>query len=220
MGIVSFNPRPRTAGDDQARKGRHWQQKFQSTPAHGGRLCRVKGIRNTKRFNPRPRTAGDADDIDNGLLGQGFNPRPRTAGDSHWNTTKRKRWGFNPRPRTAGDHRAHCIAFLFYCFNPRPRTAGDPAYWERFRQLSVFQSTPAHGGRRGVEIHLTPGRGVSIHARARRATSVRLREPARSLRFNPRPRTAGDSPGERGSRPPRRFNPRPRTAGDKPRQQA
>ncbi len=99
-----------------------------------------------------------------------------------------------------------------------------------------FQSTPARGGRRDVANRLRGRASVSIHARAGRATapgSNRCRDRRVSiharagratvdlvigvrihLRFNPRPRGAGD--GGRLRRPRRRrcFNPRPRGAGD------
>jgi len=146
----------------------------------------------------------------------------------------------------------------WYRFNPRPRTAGDTAAAKGGDTAESFQSTPAHGGRRHghagncralcVSIHARARRAtqlkdgkaalisVSIHARARRATGAAILFSPSSSRFNPRPRTAGDSrrhlslprsytfqstPAHGGRRthngkllPGKCFNPRPRTAGD------
>ena len=99
------------------------------------------------------------------------------------------------------------------CFNPRPRTAGDENTYR----------------------HVMASKGVSIHARVRRATISRpgttagmmfqstpayggrpdmpARRPAWKC-FNPRPRTAGDRSISMRSCTPPCFNPRPRTAGD------
>ena len=57
--IISFNPRPHTAGD----------------PRKSNLFIRVNC------FNPRPHTAGDDFFIPNGGSWICFNPRPHTAGD-------------------------------------------------------------------------------------------------------------------------------------------
>ena len=123
------------------------------------------------------------------------------------------------------------------CFNPRPRTAGDEMTIGNVHHHLVFQSTPAHGGRPAVVGSERVGSSVSIHARARRATSLPSMFAITLTGFNPRPRTAGDAtsslaegaaalfqstpahggrPGSRSLfRRPACFNPRPRTAGDK-----
>ena len=77
---------------------------------------------------------------------------------------------FNPRPRMGGDQSNYHIPLCFVCFNPRPRMGGDPidsyaailskvvsihapawgatpiSYFT-CKFITVFQSTPPHGGR-------------------------------------------------------------------------
>ncbi len=124
----------------------------------------------------------------------GFNPRPRAAGDPGY--AARVSWmsaGFNPRPRAAGDDPSFGDGSTSRrSFNPRPRAAGDVA-------CSRVNSGPF----------------VSIHARARRATSpVRQRFGVR-LQFQSTP-ARGGRPGTQPQSIPLacRFNPRPRAAGD------
>ncbi len=78
----------------------------------------------------------------------------------------------------------------------------------------TFQSTPAHGGRHQSIRHQRLLPHVSIHARARRATTTITPRATTQPSFNPRPRTAGDSCVGSLSRTSGCFNPRPRTAGD------
>ncbi len=56
--------------------------------------------------------------------------------------------------------------------------------------------------------------GVSIHARAWRATFGDFGHVAKFDGFNSRPRVAGDAGGQRARDGSRRFNSRPRVAGD------
>jgi len=78
------------------------------------------------------------------------------------------------------------------CFNPRPRTAGDRGLGLQVILCGVFQSTPAHGGRRegaaGGGHRLGVFQSTPAHG-GRRPTWVSLRA---TPGFNPRPRTAGD----------------------------
>ena len=104
-GKMCFNPRPREAGDERgvrdelarlkvsihARARRATlslatpcplTERFQSTPARGGRRLRVDGQGPAPRgFNPRPREAGDTRRLGRPGPIEGFNPRPREAGD-------------------------------------------------------------------------------------------------------------------------------------------
>ena len=169
---------------------------FQSTPARGGRPLRTPIVHSLFSFNPRPRAAGDIEYAHTLSHTPGFNPRPRAAGDLEV---------FDSQHRDAvvsihaSARRATSNALrpndLERCFNPRPRAAGDLETEAMCRRCMVFQSTPARGGRRelgdiGFRVpgfQSTPARGgrlrgggvtwynVSIHARARRATSASLR---------------------------------------------
>jgi len=121
------------------------------------------------RFNPHPHTAGDF--CRRGLRGEivGFNPRPHTAGDESANAGRRRRVGFNPRPHTAGDlfgRPCRCVGAVSIHARTRRATSVNSSFLLR----TSFQSTPAHGGRRG-QILLWPAAAC----------------------FNPRPHTAGDT---------------------------
>ncbi len=118
---------------------------------------------------------------------------------------------FNSRPRGAGDSAAGISAPPIRRFNSRPRGAGD------FNRIltyldNTFQFTPARGGRRLIE-DMSRILGVSIHARAGRATSSPSITQTSIGCFNSRPRGAGDlklaGAYQRAS-----FNSRPRGAGD------
>ena len=89
----------------------------------------------------------------------------------------------------------------------------------------LFQSAPPHGGRLGTARCSDARSPVSIRAPARGATSTVGACPTMT-RFNPRPRTGGDTCGTtfqsappHGGRPRSfstlLFNPRPRTGGDR-----
>ena len=74
-------------------------------------------------------------------------------------------------PARGATETAPSPALPAHCFNPRPRTGGDARRAFRHDRLTVFQSTPPHGGRR---------------------PRIDLSEPDAS-RFNPRPRAGGDA---------------------------
>ena len=170
------------------------QQKFQPTPAHGGRLCR--GREQAKRrpvsthararratsspsssgenwpsFNPRPRTAGDSVEAESRQSGAQFQPTPAHGGrlHPHRRLAKIGRVSTHARARRA---------------TARPRPSG--------RELPV--STHARARRATNRSRtMSPGRLVSTHARARRATARWSGSAVGTGSFNPRPRTAGDS---------------------------
>jgi len=56
------------------------------------------------------------------------------------------------------------------CFNPRPREAGDFTGGKNFEKIRCFNPRPREAGDTPLDSVLTP-RGVSIHARVKRATS-------------------------------------------------
>ena len=145
---------------------------LQSTPAHGGRPSYTVHNRTVKK---------------------GFNPRPRTAGDKRRLRRFGKRWSFNPRPRTAGDNLERSLLCLLMVFQSTPAHGGRQKKIAEIREALEFQSTPAHGGRQSGAIAAVLVNGVSIHARARRATLITFIFNFPMICFNPRPRTAGDS---------------------------
>ena len=209
---------------------------FQSTPAHGGRLATTSRIVSPMAsFNPRPRMAGDSFGLASQSRQVCFNPRPRMAGDqsgsrrAHGNhdvSIHARAWRatfvlaphhcrpcFNPRPRMAGDPHSPAYDLGRYCFNPRPRMAGDNS--DRFArpQHGSFNPRPRMAGdetknRHGAVL------GVSIHARAWRATRIATELCCMRQRFNPRPRMAGDTSTGPCGAVPGGFNPRSRMAGD------
>ncbi len=144
-------------------------------------------------FNPRPRTAGDERRAERSAHGCRFNPRPRTAGDARNGATLRGVRRFNPRPRTAGDCERLCIArcddVSIHARAQRATQRGCRV--SRLQLVSIharaqratafgfggagtallFQSTPAHSGRRGARARREHRVCVSIHARAQRATT-------------------------------------------------
>ena len=67
--------------------------------------------------------------------------------------------------------RIRCLASAPAGFNPRPRAAGDCGYKIFVSPEYRFQSTPARGGRRHLLPAMKLSKIVSIHARARRATT-------------------------------------------------
>ncbi len=142
-----FNPRPHTAGDAQL----------------------ISALKQLLRFNPRPHTAGDRAAVRRPIKRSSFNPRPHTAGDSGGRRENRRNFGFNPRPHTAGDPGPDVVPVSVpgVSIHARTRRATNPCW--PLSTGRMFQSTPAHGGRR------------KICQRYRRTPC-----------FNPRPHTAGD----------------------------
>ena len=102
-GIVSFNPRPRMAGD---------------------RGLDVRNRLSYRCFNPRPRTAGDMR-IAESSSSRRFNPRPRTAGDVPWICIALKELDVSTHARARRATAPGLCIPAIACFNPRPRTAGD-----------------------------------------------------------------------------------------------
>ncbi len=164
---------------------------FQSTPAHDGRpaadprleqALAVSIHARTRRatrphlalpapwtsFNPRPHTTGDRRFCSPSCLPSGFNPRPHTTGDHHGPRRSQLKRGFNPRPHTTGDGDG-CGDGSGYGVSIHARTRRATTAMIRFPCFKGFQSTPAHDGRLGHEMH-----PIVIH------------------RFNPRPHTTGD----------------------------
>lgn len=49
-------------------------------------------------------------------------------------------------------------------FNPHPRMEGDDMSCQGQTDVSLFQSTPSHGGRPVMQVDTMTGKRVSIHA--------------------------------------------------------
>ena len=187
-------------------------------------------------FNPRPRMAGDPICPQNRLAPGCFNPRPRMAGDADSPAVDTDAKVFQSTPAHGGrlyttQQTSRDIAVSIHarawratailaplshnrhCFNPRPRMAGDAILQNATGWVKPFQSTPAHGGRRGVRSR--EARLPSFNPRPRMAGDGYL--PFQEYEyhsFNPRPRMAGDASLTVTTPNPRSFNPRPRMAGD------
>ena len=122
-----------------------------------------------------------------------FNPRPRTAGDRNIGQFPHALRAVSIHARVRRATKAVSkIGQSSDGFNPRPRTAGDGRHQSRWSTTSVFQSTPAYGGRRNLHegYERRSGQFQSTPAYGGRRTRLLIR-PA-WICFNPRPRTAGD----------------------------
>ncbi len=80
----------------------------------------------------------------------------------------------NSRPRAAGVFRRTQGHGRPQRFNSRPRVAGDRVFRENGAYYDVFQFTPARGGRPRHHGGVVGVEGVSIHARAWRATHAEV----------------------------------------------
>ena len=191
-----FNPRPHAAGDETSLAVWPHHDRFQSTPARGGRPRVRRYVRAAAcSFNPRPHAAGDGCERDRSRhVGNCFNPRPHAAGDRPANANLRDvDRCFNPRPHAAGDHKCACRCSFDDCVSIHART-------RRATGTSVLMDC------RPI---------VSIHARTRRATPAARHVAARCRRFNPRPHAAGDAVSVDSLASRMCFNPRPHAAGDR-----
>ncbi len=146
--LTCFNPRPRTAGDSsvilqrrqhsvsihaRVRRATSISQRprspslFQSTPAYGGRQTDEARAGAVQGFNPRPRTAGDGfvDPLSDRLF-VSIHARVRRATSSHRRRNYLIEVSIHARVRRA----------TMTCSTPST--------------VTVFQSTPAYGGRPDV----------------------------------------------------------------------
>ena len=171
--------------------------KFQSTPPHGRRpaslgdalsravvsihasareatISRAAALWTRTGFNPRLRTGGDFSGPLNASQCMEFQSTPphgRRQAARH--KFRQRRGSFNPRLRTGGDASRVSLARSASSFNPRLRTGGDPRATEREVSVILFQSTPPHGRRHGLDEQQKSPKDVSIHASAREATWLR-----------------------------------------------
>ena len=168
----SFNPRPRMGGDVRGSATGasislfqstppawgatlpvlvpHDHQPFQSTPPHGGRLQDLFDYNPMLWFQSTPPHGGR------------LNPEARAI-QSYMFSIHAPAWG-----ATSARHQHPRISTGF---NPRPRMGGDTPPLQPFISGQEFQSTPPHGGRRGLYQLVFSGKLVSIHAPAWGATT-------------------------------------------------
>ena len=161
-------------------------QRFQSTPARGGR--RVNSALGPLHVSIHARTRRATRKVVLKGVGRCFNPRPHAAGDCSANRWHVVALMFQSTPARGGRLSRSCVYCSFRMFqstparggrhewfpdltpgpgsfNPRPHAAGDAA--DRRTGLSRgFQSTPARGGRPSrfrwrlaTQFQSTPARG-------------------------------------------------------------
>ena len=121
-------------------------QKFQSTPPHGGRLGVIEENPYDRVFQSTPPHGGRPWRQSTGSPSRRFNPRPRMGGDS------------SPRSTATST----CVSIHAPAWGATMAIRED-------HDITAFQSTPPHGGRRNRQRGKTP-LGC----------------------FNPRPRMGGD----------------------------
>ena len=164
---------------------------FQSTPARGGRLGSKGATCPSGSFNPRPHAAGDRSVANLAATSEGFNPRPHAAGDEAFGDEPLA-WRLvsihaRTRRATADQIVLHNAKFVSIHARTRRATGGRNSVYGsvgvsihartrratqsigKFLSWTMFQSTPARGGRRS------------------RSRNLRGRKS-----FNPRPHAAGD----------------------------
>ena len=144
-----FNPRPHAAGD---RSGRRADASV-TVSIHARTRRATRGMAQCSssadvsiHARTRRATRGAAASC---RTSQRFNPRPHAAGDVTARDISAIPIGFNPRPHAAGDQRrsARSSAAIIVSIHARTRRATDHRA-ATIRNSSVFQSTPARGGRR------------------------------------------------------------------------
>ncbi len=166
--------------------------KFQSTPPHGGRPWQL------------PRAGAPV----------GFNPRPRTGGDDLGDRQELYRHAVSIHAPARGATIAGALVPRAEGVSIHAPARGATSANTNASPGQEFQSTPPHGGRPHGDLRIVAVLKVSIHAPARGATAGRSDSRRGRSCFNPRPRTGGDGRSRairfRGSC----FNPRPRTGGD------
>ena len=123
-----------------------------------------------------------------------FNPRPHAAGDAACDQPSRptERVSIHARTRRA-TATISMIAMLASMFQSTPARGGRRRGTVDASSAGTFQSTPARGGRPRRTGRRADIDRVSIHARTRRATATPIGNPRIAHDcFNPRPHAAGD----------------------------
>ena len=144
-----FNPRLRGTGDHCFSLENALSISFQSTPARGRRRDVHSAAYLALKVSIHA-CAGQATRVRRCRreVVPGFNPRLRGAGDKHAEFTGMiVAVSIHACAGQATAHRAGGVGSV-RCFNPRLRGAGDRSI-RRVKAVSLFQSTPARGRRRG-----------------------------------------------------------------------
>ena len=174
----SFNPRPRMEGDQDDADGLLSLQTFQSTPSHGGRLSAFCGLASTKTVSIHA-LAWRATCL---ICSLRLRIRLVSIHALAWRATQTPATfsvslpQFQSTPSHGGRQIGSLLVMLVAlyvsihalawratlmrscdssrrsCFNPRPRMEGDKRQHSRSWGLTLFQSTPSHGGRRPVSL--------------------------------------------------------------------
>jgi len=189
-----FNPRPRTGGDPLFNSLTMLKSCFNPRPRTGGDIDTASTTNVAVGFNPRPRTGGD--DLQWGLF-----PDPLVSihaparGATRRNSFAVIPYQFQSTPPHGG-RRKTVYSFLYIVHvsihapargrqlraelaDMRAEFQSTPPHGGRLDGspfvviILLFQSTPPHGGRLIKAIPECPAHGVSIHAPARGATSLR-----------------------------------------------
>ena len=123
-----------------------------------------------------------------------FNPRTREGCDFEtlgMTVTWKDRFQ-STHPRRVRHYLVIKIVMMENYFNPRTREGCDYYLRHRFHSLSRFQSTHPRRVRRGSLQEQDSSTGISIHAPAKGATSIRIYPNLRYSYFNPRTREGCD----------------------------
>ena len=124
--LTSFNPRPRTVGDQIRHMYELARKLFQPTPTHGGRLVIVDtaGFFVNVSTHAHARWATWHAATACAVANVSTHAHARWATPVHSTVTPCS-FSFNPRPRTVGDQEVEMPNGSGKSFNPRPRTVGD-----------------------------------------------------------------------------------------------
>ena len=167
---------------------------FQSTPPHGGRPIVTSSLMPDIVFQSTPPHGGrpyTCYPLCSALVVSIHAPaRGATTPSNYY---RKPTLCFNPRPRTGGDSAGHPDNLPCTLFQSTPPHGGRRGVCGGVPMSGVFQSTPPHGGRRSGVGSTFTGKVVSIHAPARGATPPPAPTRTAWRGFNPRPRTGGDS---------------------------
>ena len=235
---ASFNPRPRTGGDQPKDcTVSYLYYAFQSTPPHGGRRDQAGHLLSWHRvsIHAPARGATRAQGASHVLTRVSIHAPARGATPLGANrfiarivsihapargaTTKPFEYisptGFNPRPRTGGDPSHGVVDGLDQIVSIHAPARGATAGFNpKDRSFLEFQSTPPHGGRPNDDDATKRGSKFQSTPPHGGRLAVLLPGQRKDVRFNPRPRTGGDQLAARKLEAIEEFQSTPRTGGD------
>ena len=136
-------------GDWAVIKSRIEEYEFQSTPPHGGRHPAGNLGGGSNVFQSTPPHGGRPATYVRRSAWRSFNPRPHMGGDLYKSSWSAVASSFNPRPHMGGDFENNTAITHFEVSIHAP-TWGATGCHVAAAPCRRFQSTPPHGGRRGV----------------------------------------------------------------------